>query len=140
MSAMSLTDKQRQLVTESFAQLVPVTQEATSVFYNHLWTIAPETKALFQAVDMEQQGLKLMQTLGIVVRAIHDLNTIAPFLYDLGQRHIGYGVTKNQYELVKSALLTMIGHCLAADYTPEMQDAWDVTYGLVTDLTLTAYD
>ncbi|MBI5929751.1 MAG: hemin receptor [Chloroflexi bacterium] len=137
---MSLTDKQRQLVSASFAQLVPVTKEATSVFYNHLWSIAPETKTMFHLEDIEQQGIKLMQTLGIAVRAIHDLNTIGPFLYDLGQRHITYGVSKDQYNLVKSALLTMIEHCLGGDFTPEVREAWDVTYNIITDLTLTAYD
>ncbi len=137
---MSLTDHQRRLVSESFAQLVPITQEATTVFYDHLWRIAPETKSLFHTDDMQQQGIKLMQTLGIAVRAIHDLNSIGSFLYDLGQRHIAYGVSKDQFDLVRSALLAMIEHCLGAEFTPEVREAWDITYTLITDLTLTAYD
>lgn len=137
---MALTDQQRRLVSESFAQLVPITQEATAVFYDHLWSIAPETKSLFQIDDMQQQGIKLMQTLGIAVRAIHDLQTIAPYLNELGQRHIHYGVSKDQFDLVRSALLAMIEHCLGAGFTPEVREAWNITYTLITDLTLTAYD
>lgn len=137
---MSMTDQQRQLVTESFAHLVPISEEAAAMFYERLWEIAPETKALFQHVEMRQQGLKLMQTLGVTVRSLHDLDNISPMLYELGQRHIGYGVGKEQYDLVKDALLWMIENVLGATYTPEVQAAWDAAYDLIASLTLRAYD
>ena len=137
---MTLTDQQRQLVTESFARLVPISSEATTVFYNRLWEIAPETRALFSTTDMSQQGIKLMQTLGMSVRALHDMSEIAPLLHELGARHIGYGVTRAQYSLVETALLAMIEHCLGADFTPEVREAWIAAYALIAEMTLRAYD
>jgi nitric oxide dioxygenase len=134
-----LTEKQRQIVTASFARIVPITSEATATFYNHLWEIAPETKRLFQNTDMTQQGMKLMQTLGMAVRALHDPDSIMPMLRDLGKRHIGYGVTIEQYELIRAALLRMIEHSIGRDFNDETRDAWNAAYDLIADMTTSAY-
>ncbi len=136
---MSLTDHQRQLVTASFARLVPLSSKATSLFYSRLWEIAPETKPLFHATDMNQQGMKLMQTLGVTVRSLHDLDSIFPYLRELGQRHIHYGVSKDHFDQVKSALLWTIKECLGRDFTPETQEAWDAAYNLIASMTTSAY-
>lgn len=138
--ALSLTDKHRELVTESFARLIPVSAAATTVFYNHLWEIAPETKALFHDTDMAQQGMKLMQTLGITVRALHEPETIAPMLNDLGKRHVGYGVTRDQFEPVRSALLRMVEQSLGDDFTPEVREAWNAAYDIIAAMTLHGYE
>lgn len=84
--------------------------------------------------------MKLMQTLGVAVRALHDLDAISPFLQDLGKCHIRYGVSKDQYELVKVALLSMRENCLEQDYTPEMQEAWIAAYDLIAGITTSAYE
>ena len=136
---MALTDEQRHLVTTSFARLVPITTDATTIFYERLWNLAPETRALFQAADMSQQGLKLMQTLGVAVRALHDLDSIRPFLHDLGRRHQGYGVTKAQFEPVRSALLWMIEQCLKEEFTPETRQAWNAAYDLIASMTMEGF-
>ena len=136
---MPLTVEQQQLVTLSFAQIVPITHQATELFYQRLWEIAPETRAMFKSTDMETQGMKLMQTLGVAVRALHDLSGIDLFLYDLGQRHISYGVNKAQFALVKVALLWMLEQCLEDEFTPNMRDAWDAAYDLIADSTLRAF-
>ncbi|MBC7810754.1 MAG: hemin receptor [Burkholderiales bacterium] len=136
----TITDKQRQLVTLSFARLVPISNEAAAIFYNRLWDIAPETRSLFHTTDMTQQGMKIMQTLGIAVRALHDLDTVSPMLHDLGKRHMSYGVTRDQYELVKSALLWMIEQCLKKDFTPDTRAAWIAAYDLITGIVTSAYD
>ena len=136
----TITDKQRQLVTLSFARLVPISTEAAAMFYNRLWEIAPETRAMFDSVDISQQGMKIMQTLGVTVRALHDLDTISPILQDLGKRHISYGVTREQYELVKSALLWMIEQTLKKDFTPETRAAWIAAYDLITSIVTSAYE
>lgn len=136
----TITDKQRQLVTLSFARLVPISNEAAAMFYNRLWEIAPETRAMFHSTDMTQLGMKIMQTLGVTVRALHDLDSISPMLQDLGRRHMSYGVTREQYELVKAALLWMIEQTLKKDFTPETRAAWIAAYDLITSIVTSAYD
>lgn len=137
---MSLTDEQRLLVAESFAQLVPISQEAAAMFYQRLWELAPESQGLFASSDMAQQGTKLMQTLGLAVRALHEVETITPLLQDLGRRHISYGVTKAQYEAVGEALLWMIEQCLGQGFTPEIEAAWLAAYRFITGITTSVYD
>lgn len=135
-----LTEEQRILVTESFASLVPITNEAVAIFYSYLWEIAPETKALFANSDMTQLGTKLMQTLGVAVRALHDQDTIVPFLRDLGMRHMGYGIRKEQYTLVELALLRMIERCLGDNFTPQVHDAWVAAYAYIAEITTSVYE
>jgi hemoglobin-like flavoprotein len=136
----TITDKQRQLVTLSFARLLPISNEATTIFYERLWDIAPETKAMFDGTDMKQLGMKIMQTLGVTVRALHDLDSISPMLQDLGRRHMSYGVTREQYDLVKAALLWMIEQCLKKDFTSETHAAWIVAYDLIASIITSGYD
>jgi len=137
---MTLTDHQRQLVMDSFSRLVPISNEAASLFYHRLWEIAPETRPMFGSTDMTAQGTKLMQTLGVSVRALHDPDGIRPFLLELGQRHIGYGVSKEQYASVGLALLWMIERSLGDDFTPELHDAWTAAYDLISEMTRSAYN
>lgn len=136
----SLSVAQREIVTTSFARLVPMTERVTTLFYQSLWTIAPETQSMFASTDMHQQGAKLMQTLGVAVRALHDLSSIEPYLYDLGARHISYGVSKSQYSLVKVALLRTVEQCLERDFTPAVHDAWSAAYDLIAEATMRAYE
>jgi len=137
---MTLTEDQRRLVVESFAPLVPIADQASTYFYHRLWEIAPETRSMFGSTDMAAQGMKLMQSLGVAVRAVHDLDSLTPYLRDLGQRHIGYGVAQEQYPLVGTALLWSIERCLGDDYTPELHDAWSATYALIISIALSAYE
>lgn len=136
----SLSTAQRELVTTSFARLVPMTDQVAARFYQALWDIAPETRPLFAATDMGAQGLKLMQTLGVAVRALHDLSGIDAYLYDLGARHIRYGVSKAQYALVKLALLRMLEQSLEGDFTPALRDAWSTAYDLIAEAAMRAYE
>lgn len=136
----ALTDQQRQIVVETFSRLIPISEHAAAMFYDRLWEIAPETRSLFHATDMPQQGMKLMQTLGIAVRALHDIDSIVPLLHDLGARHIRYGVTVDQFALVKDALLWMIAQTLGEDYTPEVHEAWSDAFDLITSITVSAYE
>ncbi|MFN8529806.1 MAG: globin domain-containing protein [Anaerolineae bacterium] len=136
----SLNDAQRELVTTSFARLVPEADHVAGLFYEALWEIAPETRTMFAAIDMGAQGLKLMQTLGVAVRALHDLPSIDAYLVDLGARHIRYGVSKAHYALVKLALLRMLEQCLERDFTPAMHDAWGAAYDLIAAAAMRAYE
>lgn len=137
---MSVTDRQKQLVTETFARVGPISDEAASMFYSRLWEIAPETKSLFSSTDMRQQGMKLIQTIGIAVKSLDNLDSIVPVVRDLGRRHIAYGVTREQYTIVGEALLWTLEQALGADFTPEVRDAWASVYGVLSSVATSAYE
>src|SRR5713226_1658953 len=57
-----MTPKQIKLVQESFAKVAPISETAAALFYNRLFEMAPQVKAMFPA-DMTEQRKKLMATL-----------------------------------------------------------------------------
>src|SRR6516162_5729673 len=72
-----MTPDQVRLVQESFAKLVPIADQAASMFYERLFEIAPQVRAMFPP-DMAEQQRKLMATLTIVVGGLSNLESILP--------------------------------------------------------------
>ena len=122
-----MTPQQVELVQTSFKKVVPIAATAADLFYNRLFEIAPETRAMFPKDLTEQKG-KLMSMLGTAVTNLHKLDTILPAVKDLGQRHKGYGVTAAHYAPVGAALLWTLEKGLGRDFTPEVKAAWTETY------------
>jgi hemoglobin-like flavoprotein len=122
-----MTPQQIDLVQTSFKKVVPIVGTAADLFYDRLFEIAPEVRALFPD-DMTEQKKKLMAMLGTAVASLHKLDTILPAVQALGQRHKGYGVTADQYAPVGAALLWTLEKGLGPDFTPEVKSAWTETY------------
>lgn len=119
------------LVQESFKKVAPIAETAADIFYDRLFTIAPEVKPLFPEV-MTDQKAKLMQTLGVAVQNLHQVETIVPVVQDLGKKHVGYGVKDEHYDKVGEALIYTLEKGLGEDFTPEVKNAWVETYTLVS--------
>jgi len=122
-----MTPQQVELVQTSFKKVVPIATTAADLFYNRLFEIAPDTRALFPEDLTEQKG-KLISMLGTAVTNLHKLETILPAVKDLGARHKDYGVTAAHYAPVGAALLWSLEKGLGADFTPEVKAAWTETY------------
>jgi hemoglobin-like flavoprotein len=114
-------------VQESFKKVVPIAGTAADLFYDRLFTIAPEVRPLFPT-DLTEQKKKLIQMLATAVTNLHQVEKILPAVEDLGRRHVSYGVTEKQYEPVGAALLWTLEQGLGADFTPELKAAWTETY------------
>src|SRR3977135_3243705 len=78
------------LVQESFAKVAPISETAAVLFYDRLFEIAPQVKAMFPA-DMTEQRKKLMATLAVVVNGLSNLASILPAASALAKRHVSYG-------------------------------------------------
>jgi hemoglobin-like flavoprotein len=104
--------------------------KAGQLFYDKLFEIAPETRALFRRPIVEQGGM-LMQTLSLSVQLLDDLSTLVPALQQLAVRHERYGTTIAQFGPVGEALLDTLGKCTGDAFTPEVQDAWIEVYSLI---------
>jgi hemoglobin-like flavoprotein len=122
-----MTPAQVQLVQESFVKVVPIADQAADLFYDRLFTIAPELRRLFPQ-DLSQQKKKLMQMLATAVMDLHQLQKILPAVQALGLRHAGYGVTDKHYEIVGEALLWTLEQGLGPDFTSSVRKAWTETY------------
>lgn len=125
-----MTPQERTLVQESFAAVRPISDQAAAMFYDRLFTIAPEVKPLFKG-DMSEQGKKLMQMLAVAVNGLTNLEAILPAVQELGRKHVDYGVTAAHYQPVGEALLWTLEQGLGDAFTAETKAAWEKTYTLL---------
>ncbi|MEP1384385.1 MAG: globin family protein [Paraglaciecola sp.] len=115
------------LVQESFSKIIPISSLAAELFYNKLFELNPKLKPLFKQ-DITEQGTKLMKMLGVAVNNLNNLEMLIPIVQTLGERHIGYGVKEEHYDTVGEALIWTLEQGLGKDFTPELKDAWLITY------------
>lgn len=128
-----MTPQQIALVQNSFVQLEAQPARAATLFYERLFALDPSTRALFH-VEMQEQGEKMMQMLGVAVSNLHQLEAIVPAVQELGARHVDYGVAAAHYDTVGRALEWMLAQILAEQFTPEMQAAWAQAYATLAQV------
>jgi hemoglobin-like flavoprotein len=122
-----MTPEKVTMVQESFKKVVPIAGTAADLFYERLFTIAPEVRSLFPE-DLTEQKKKLIMMLATAVNNLHQVDKIFPAVQDLGRRHVAYGVTDKHYEPVGEALLWTLEKGLGDAFTPPLKEAWTETY------------
>ncbi|MEM7811626.1 MAG: globin family protein [Planctomycetota bacterium] len=134
-----LTQEQIALVQENWKAVVPIKEVAAEIFYGRLFELDPTLKELFPD-DMAEQGKKLMQTLGVAVGSLRDLEGLVPVVQDLGRRHVDYKVTSEMYSTVGQALLDTLEKGLGDAFTPEAKEAWTEVYVTLSTVMIEAAD
>src|ERR1700688_4761101 len=99
-----MTPKQVALVQDSFAKVALTSEAAAVLFYDRLFDIAPQTRAMFPD-DMIEQRRKLMAMLAGVVKGLGNLEQVLPAASALAKRHVNYGAKAEHYPVVGAALL-----------------------------------
>jgi hemoglobin-like flavoprotein len=127
-----MTPQQVRLVADSFRKVLPVVGVTADVFYDRLFEIAPDTRALFPD-DLAAQKKKFITMLATVVTNLHEFKRIAPVVEDLGVRHATYGVIAKHYEPFGIALLEALENSLGVDFTPPVRTAWAEAYMTLAD-------
>lgn len=128
-----MTPEQVALVQNSFKQVEPISDTAADLFYGRLFEIEPSVRPLFPD-DMSEQKKKLMSTLAFVVKSLDQPESILPAVRALGQRHINYGVTDDQYAPVGAALLWTLEQGLGKTWNEEVKEAWTEAYTLLANV------
>jgi len=126
-----MTPDQIKLVQQSFAKVAPISDQAAVIFYDRLFEIAPQVKAMFPA-DMSEQRKKLMTTLAVVVSGLGNLESVLPAASALARRHVAYGAKAEHYPVVGAALLWTLEKGLGEGWTPAVADAWASAYGTLS--------
>jgi len=121
---MSVTLQQKELAQDTWERVESVSGPAARLFYDRLFEINPQLRALFPAEkrEMEEQGRKLMQMITIAVRGLDRLDEISPAVEDLERRHVSYGVRDGDYDSVDVALLWTLEQAWAKEtFTPRSE-------------------
>jgi hemoglobin-like flavoprotein len=127
------TEKDLDLVRNSFDHVVETAGVAADLFYMRLFEIAPRLRHLFPE-DMRDQKRKLLVMIAMAVQGLHDLDRLLPQLKALGARHTSYGVQTHHYQAVGAALIWALERCLGNAFTPDVQQAWTRVYGLIASV------
>src|SRR5262245_12561508 len=122
-----MTDQQVQLVQQTFMKVLPISDLAAQLFYKRLFEIDPSLKPMFKG-DMQEQGRKLMQMIGMTVQGLSVPGEIMGLVADLGRKHVEYGVVDAHYDTVCAALMWTLGQGLGTSFTPEVKIAWTEAY------------
>src|SRR4029077_1738496 len=122
-----MTPKQVALVQDSFAKVALTSEAAAVLFYDRLFDIAPQMKAMFPD-DMIEQRRKLMAMLAGVVDGLANLEQILPAASAPAKRHVSYGAKAEHYPVVGAALLWTLEKGLGDGWTPEVAEAWTDAY------------
>ena len=126
-----MTQEQVAVVQESFAKVALIADRAATMFYDRLFAVASQVRALFPA-DMAEQRQKLMATLGVVVNGLSNLESVLPAAAALARRHVAYGAKPEHYPVVGSALLWTLERGLGDAWTEEVADIWAAAYGTLS--------
>ena len=134
-----MTPEQIKIVRLTFAQVMERKIEAGRAFYERLFVIAPDTRALFSH-DLDEQVRKLMDTLALAIGSLRDTAALNGMLEAMGRRHRGYGVRDEHYDKVGEALLWTLEKAFGDAFTPEVRGAWATLYARVATTMRTGAD
>jgi hemoglobin-like flavoprotein len=132
-----VTAEECKLVQASFAQVDPVSNSVAQTFYGRLFELDPSLEPLFKT-DMAMQSVKFMEKLAIAVKGLDDLDSIAPFVRELGRRHVAYGVKNVDYDVVEEALLWALEVELGPAFGRDLKAAWSAAYWTVSTMMIEA--
>jgi len=127
-----VTPDQIAAVRESFAKVVPISEQAATLLYGRPFEIAPAVKPLLRG-DMTEQGRKLIATLNVVVTGLANVESLLPAASALAKRHAGYGVKAADYQPVAAALLWTLERGLGEQWTPQLAAAWTEAYAILAN-------
>ncbi|SIO42005.1 Hemoglobin-like flavoprotein [Rhodovulum sp. ES.010] len=122
----------RKLVLASSGALFSAKGRFAEAFYDRLFDLAPEVRALFR-VDMTHQKRMLMAALAMVVGVLGDRERLAKTAADLGRVHAQRQVTAAHLDIGQQAFDLALQDFFGTDYTPELRAAWGEAFAeLVT--------
>ena len=124
---MTLTTAQIALIRDSFHRLHPDVETASALFYDRLFEIAPELRAMFLN-DMTEQGMRFMSTLGVIVQHLDDPKALRPYLERLAQGHAAYGVKPEHFHPMGQALIRTMRETMGENFPAGADAAWEAAY------------
>ncbi|UKM65939.1 2Fe-2S iron-sulfur cluster-binding protein [Flavobacteriaceae bacterium GSB9] len=101
-------------------------------FYAKVFNKAPKIRSLFKN-NMTSQGRLLTHMLAGIVYSMSRPDHLSLGLKLLGQSHSRYGVLKEHYPIVLSALLETIKEELGEFYTDQLINAWEQALTIITN-------
>jgi hemoglobin-like flavoprotein len=120
------------LIQESFRAIRPHATEVIEHFYNELFESYPESKDLFNNINMKKQNKALTNRLAHIVEFINETEHLKQYLQTMGARHENYGVLPEHYSWVGEALLSTFEYYFGDNWTDELKESWTAAYSFIS--------
>ena len=124
---MTIDDTQIRLVRESLPRVRERLVPASMDFYENLFALAPELRALFRS-DIASQGMRFMSTLATIADLLDAPAELGTEIDELAKAHAGVGVQAAHFAPMGAALMVTLAETLGEEFTPELQAAWHAAY------------
>ncbi len=118
-------------IKEHFTSIAPRAEEFSDIFYGRLFDIQPDFVDMFPS-DLTAQKQKLLQALTLVVNGCDKFEKLVPVLQNLGQKHIGYGVSIEDYEYVGQSILYALKQ-VSDNWSEGLDTSWSLAYNAISD-------
>ena len=112
--------------------------ELADRFYAHLFRAHPQMRPMFPA-EMADQRRRFGAELDALVRAVTNLEALAPRAASLGRVHAGHAVAETHYEAAGEALLAALAD-VVPDWDGESAAAWRLAFDLMVEAMLDGYE
>jgi nitric oxide dioxygenase len=129
---MTLTPERIAMVRQTFHDLAPEKEMASQRFYELLFEIAPDLRALFRG-DIESQGMRFMTTLGLILDDIDNPVALRPHMERLAKGHAALGVKPEHFIPMGEALVRTMEEVLDERFPPGARAAWEDAYAHIAD-------
>lgn len=121
------------LIKQSWATMRPKSARMAATFYEELFKRDNSLRDLFKG-EMHEQAQRLANMLDMVVNALDNIDEVRPMVESIGVRHIGYGVQEDDYGIFGETLLATIQAEMGANYTPDIEAAWQAAYQMLAGI------
>jgi NAD(P)H-flavin reductase/hemoglobin-like flavoprotein len=128
-----------QRLKDSFDRVAGEGDAVALFFYSDLFVRNPHLRDMFP-IGMGGQRDKLLRALGHIVSQVDDLQSLVPFLQQLGRDHRKFGIVAEHYPHVGASLLATLRHFSGQAWTEDVESDWNAAYSLVAKVMLEAAD
>ena len=129
---MELTDKQIEIIRESYQRLIPEVDRVSLEFYKDLFGREPKLKAMFRD-DLEEQGMRFMSAIGVIVENLDDPTRLKEKVDLLSDGHAAFGIKPEAYRSMEEALVDTFAHALGEKFTNPVELAWRSAFRQICD-------
>jgi len=124
---LAVSDEDIRLVRQSLPLIAERFEPVSLAFYENLFAIAPEMRAMFRD-DLPGQGMRFMTTLTTIAEVLDDPVAREARIRPLARVHAALGTEPAHFAPMGSALLVTLGETLGSAFTPRLQEAWRAAY------------
>lgn len=115
------------LVQKSWRKILPKKEATAEMFFAKLFELDPALRGVVNG-NLAEQGFKLMQLLNTVIEELNDWDEVAPLVQVLGVKLSKNGVKDEDYEIIRTALITTLTNTLGTEFKEDIKLAWIAVY------------